>query len=205
MKKFWLKTATTAALIAIILVLSAALYVQSNDRDPAFRATSNSQPVSYGEFRSESDFDDFDEEFAGFGSASPALSGAENGVGSAPPAAASSADATKPAGRQDLLNANSLVSELRRIVRAGESMDPLRTGDNNTLSRRCFDGMKKLQSDVREVAKRRQNIVVSGSSVSMNRMFGNIMKCVSCEDGASRYCPLAERDLDLVRQSLSID
>ena len=105
----------------------------------------------------------------------------------------------------DLKTANGLAMELRRIVRAGRSMEALRNSHNKTLERRCYDGMHKLQREARAIKARRRNLAVPTQSFSLDQVFSNILKCVSCEGDAMMACDLAQKDLDMVVRSLSMD
>ena len=205
MKKFWTRTTTTAVLVAIILMLSAALLVQVTDPGGSTAESQSFARSSWASTSSASESELDGELLSGYdGVEGRVQSGADIGS-SASTARSTEKDATRPARRQDLQNANSLVSELRRIVRAGNKMEVLRSTENGALTRRCFDGMKKLQSDVLNISKRRQNIAVSGSSVSVSHMLANVMKCVRCDAAAINYCKAAESDLNEIHRSLSIN
>ena len=86
-------------------------------------------------------------------------------------------------------------------------MDVLRNRANSVLKRRCYQGMQKLQSDITSIRQRRKNIAIRSSdeSVSLNKVFSNIMKCVSCDGDASQFCNVAQKDLDIITRSLSLN
>ena len=67
-----------------------------------------------------------------------------SGSGTGPPAGHLKENASR-------VSSPRLVMELRRLVRAGRSMDALRQNDNLTLLRRCRDGMQKLQKETQVV------------------------------------------------------
>ncbi|TDI69984.1 MAG: hypothetical protein E2O85_04585 [Bacteroidetes bacterium] len=106
---------------------------------------------------------------------------------------------------KDLQSANGLAMELRRIVRAGRSMESLRNTQNQALRRRCYDGMRKLQAQAIAIKTRRKNLAVPTRSLSLEKVFSNILKCVSCAGNANQACNLAQKDLDLIVRSLSMD
>lgn len=116
--------------------------------------------------------------------------------GSGSPAAARTANATSDASIQWLL------MELKRIVRAGRSMDGLRQSGNNTLSRRCMDGTQKLQRESRLVMQKGGSFSLPPELPSINSVLGKIKKCISCDGDARAACDSADRDLALITGSV---
>ena len=106
---------------------------------------------------------------------------------------------------KDLQTTNSLAMELRRIVRAGRSMETLRNSPIQALKRRCYDGMQRLQAEVIAIKARRKNLAVTTQSLSLGKVFSNVMKCVSCGGDAKKACDLARKDLNVIVRSLSMD
>ncbi len=199
MNGLWTTAIKTAILLTIILLLSAAV---------AILATDSSGPgnVDYGDYDDsyayEDDWEDFGENLPEYDAdlQTAHVSAGTTGGGSGRVTGSSS-------GARDLATANGLVMELLRIVRAGRSMDVLRNSPNPVQKRRCFDGMKKLQSDVMSIKARRKNLALraSAESVSLSKVFGNVMKCVSCDGDAGQACNLAQKDLDIIIRSLSLN
>ena len=203
MKKFWTKTTRTTLLLLIILFLSAALFIQANSSttvsNPLFasRSAAWERPASMSV-----QTEDISETITGY-DATTSLGDVGSPVQATP--APTPQDQYRSAQQQDLENANGLVSSLRRIIRSGNSMNALRSSNNPTLQRRCFEGMKKLQSEARDIRQRRRNITLSSSTTSLGKVFSNIMKCVSCDSDAPNYCALATKDLIEINRSLSIN
>lgn len=106
---------------------------------------------------------------------------------------------------RDLQTTNGLAMELRRIVRAGRSMETLRNSPIQGLKRRCYDGMQRLQAEVIAIKARRKNLAVTTKSLSLGKVFSNVMKCVSCGGDAKKACDLARKDLNVIVRSLSMD
>ena len=205
MKKARTKTTTTGILVAIILLLSTALFIQAG----GYTSNENgSQPVDPTRWENPAPADypepTTNERIAGYGSPMPAVEMTSESTASSASEAAAPAERVQAA-KDDLRNANSLVGELRRIVRAGRKMDVLRSTGNNALTRRCVDGMKQLQADLVEIRKRRRNVAVSSSAGSLNSVFLNMMKCVTCNSDATNYCVKAEQELNEINRSLSIN
>jgi hypothetical protein len=205
MKRTRTKTTTTGLLVAIILLLSAALFIQAGGYTSSENFSRPAQPARW-ENPAPADYPEptTNDRIAGYGAPMPAVEMTSESTASSESEAAVPAERVQPA-VDDLRNANSLVGELRRIVRAGQKMDVLRSTGNNALSRRCVDGMKKLQADLVEIRKRRRNVAVSGSAGSLNSVFLNMMKCVSCNGDAMNYCVQAEQELNEIDRSLSIN
>ncbi|GMQ80607.1 MAG: hypothetical protein BMS9Abin05_0035 [Rhodothermia bacterium] len=84
-------------------------------------------------------------------------------------------------------------------------MKALRNIPNRSLRRRCYDGMQKLQAEARAIMTRRRNLAVPTRSLSLDEVFSNVMKCVSCGGDAKQACDLAQKDLDVIARSLSMD
>ncbi len=196
MKAFWTTTTKTAILLTIILLLSAAI---------ASLATNSSGPgdIDYDDFYAyEDDWEGFLENLPAYDAdvyAAHATAGTTGGGSGRITGSSSSV--------KDLVTANGLVKELRRIVRAGSSMDVLRNRANSVLKRRCYEGMQKLRSDIASIRQRRKNLAIGSSaeSVSLDKVFSNIIKCVSCDGDASQFCHVAQKDLDTITRSLSLN
>ena len=100
---------------------------------------------------------------------------------------------------KDLLTANGLAIELKRIVRAGKSMETLRSSSDRAQVRRCFEGMEKLRNRALSIHSRRRNIVIpSEASISLNDVMKNVIKCISCDGDARKACDLAQVQLGTI-------
>ncbi len=192
MKAFWTTATKTAILLTIILLLSAAI---------ASLATDSSGPgdIDYDDFYAyEGDWDGFLENLPAYDADVYTAHATAGGSGRITGSSSSV---------KDLVTANGLVMELRRIVRAGRSMDVLRNRANSVLKRRCYEGMQKLRSDIASIRQRRKNLAIGSSaeSVSLDEVFSSIIKCVSCDGDASQFCNVAQKDLDIITRSLSLN
>lgn len=201
MKKKRSRATKTGLLIAIILMLAVAVIIQAGFMSAS--STADQDEYVY--------WDDMDEAYddpglvgSGYGSASSSTHANQAAELSSPaPTAVVKSSGSTPS--QDLKNANGLVTALRRIVRAGQKMDLLRSTSNHTLRRRCVEGMKKLQNEALQIRSRRKNIALPSASTPLGKVFGNIMRCASCDDDANNYCAIAQKDLDEISRSLSLN
>ena len=112
------------------------------------------------------------------------------------------AAAPRASQESDNTNLRWLLMELKRITRAGRSMDGLRESKNPAQSRRCMDGMQKLQRESRTVLQKGGSISLPPELPSINSVLGKIKACISCGGDARAACDSADRDLALISGSV---
>lgn len=92
---------------------------------------------------------------------------------------------------------------LRLLIRAGRSMEMLRNSRNLTLTRRCQNGMQKLQEQLRSIMSKGRSLLLPTEPPSINAVLGKIKVCTSCASSARKSCNEADRELTLIAQGVT--
>jgi len=190
---FWTKE-TKIALVILFLFSGLMAFLifgdtVSSDLTPYVSAANSGESTAFAEEPVE-DPDVYDAEYVSSGASSAPKSAHSN------PGVAMVSESSEP------VTVRWLIMELRRLIRAGRSMEGLRNSDNATLTRRCLDGMKKLQKQSRSVMARGGSLQLPGDQPSINAVLSNIKVCTSCGGTARQSCNAADRDLTLIAQGL---
>lgn len=96
-----------------------------------------------------------------------------------------------------------LIMGLRRIIRAGRSMEMLRNSRNLTLTRRCQNGMQKLQKQLRSIMSKGRSLPLPTERPSINAVLSKIKVCISCGGSARKSCTEADRELTRIAQGVT--
>ena len=191
---FWSKE-TKIALVILVLFSGLMVYFVlgdnvSSDQTPYVSAADSPSPTEYIE-EPVQDRDSIDSEYV-----SAAGSSVSKAAHSNPGVASLSADSEE-------VTVQWLIMGLRRIIRAGRSMEMLRTSRNLTLTHRCQNGMLKLQEQLRSIMSKGRSLPLPTEPPSINAVLSKIKVCTSCGSSARKSCNEADRELTLIAQGVT--
>ena len=190
---FWSKE-TKIALVILVLFSGLMAYFLlgdnlSSDQTPYVSAADSPSPTQYIEDPVQ-DRDSIDSEYV-----SAAGSSVSKAAHSNPGVARLSADSE--------VTVQWLMMGLRRIIRAGRSMEMLRTSRNLTLTHRCQNGMQKLHAQLRSIMSKGRSLLLPTEPPSINAVLGKFKVCTSCYSSARKSCNEADRELTLIAQGVT--
>ena len=190
---FWTKE-TTITLSILVLFSALVAYLiwdenTSSNQTPYVSAANSREAIEYVEEPTQ-DVDSFDSEYVSVGASSAPKSAHSN------PSMAATTEFSQS------VTVEWVIAELRRLIRAGRSMEALRNSDNLTLNRRCLDGMQKLQKQSRSIMSRGGSLPFPTEPPTINEVISKIKVCTSCGSSARKACIEAERDITLIAKGV---
>ncbi|MCZ6758530.1 MAG: hypothetical protein O7C39_09630 [Bacteroidetes bacterium] len=191
---FWSKETKIALVILVLFSGLMAYFVLgdnvSSDQTPYVSAADSPSPTQYIE-EPVQDRDSIDSEYV-----SAAGSSVSKAAHSNPGVAHLSADSEE-------VTVQWLMMGLRRIIRAGRSMEMLRNSRNLTLTHRCQNGMQKLQEQLRSIMSKGRSLPLPTEPPSINAVLSKIKVCTSCGSSARKSCSEADRELTRIAQGFT--
>ncbi|GMQ80606.1 MAG: hypothetical protein BMS9Abin05_0034 [Rhodothermia bacterium] len=188
---FWTKE-TKIALVILVLFSGLMAYLILGDNVSSHQASNvsaaNSRETTEYVEEPTQDLDYFETDYGSVGGSSAPISAHSN------PAVAATSEYSES------VTVQWLIMELRRLIRAGRSMEALRNSDNLTLTRRCLDGMQRLQKQSRSIMSKGGSLPLPTEPPSINSVLSKIRVCTSCGSAARQSCSEADRDLTMIEQ-----
>lgn len=102
-----------------------------------------------------------------------------------------------------VIDAKQVISEMRRIIRAGRSMKSLRSTSNGVLQDRCQTGSNELNRWISALAEKSTRVSLPADTYSMSDVIVYTKACIQCDETATAACTQAERALTSIAAGLN--